>query len=109
MQIARASSKDLSMIRHAALFRLKHEKDSTSEASFLAAIRTLKVIPGVGNFELARETSPKNTFDYAVSMVFLDQAAYDAYNTHPQHVAFVEGRWIPEVAAFMEHDTVVLD
>ena len=41
-------------------------------------------------------------------MRFADQAAYDAYNVHPRHVAFVETRWIPEVAEFMEHDTVVL-
>ena len=39
-------------------------------------------------------------------MTFADQAAYDGYNNHPSHVSFVQGRWIPEVAAFMEHDTV---
>ncbi len=97
------------MIRHAALFRLKHAKGTPQEKSFLAAIRELKAIPGVGQFELARETSPKNEFDYAVSMVFADQAAYQSYNDHPLHVAFVQGRWILEVAAFMEHDTVALD
>ena len=26
----------------------------------------------------------------------------------PRHVAFVQGRWIPEVAEFMEHDTSAL-
>jgi heme-degrading monooxygenase HmoA len=96
------------MIRHAAIFRLKHAKGSPEENSFLAAIRELKTIPGVGDFELARETSPKNEFDFAVSMMFRDQAAYDAYNVHPLHVSFVQGRWIPEVAAFMEHDTVAI-
>jgi quinol monooxygenase YgiN len=94
------------MIRHAALFRLKESKGSAAEASFLAALTTLRTIPGVQEFLVSRETSPKNPFDYAVSMTFADQAAYDAYNTHPQHVAFVQGRWVPEVAEFMEHDTV---
>ena len=42
-------------------------------------------------------------------MRFADQAAYDAYNDHPRHVAFVRDRWVPEVAAFMEHDTVPLE
>ena len=30
------------------------------------------------------------------------------YNNHPAHVAFVRDRWVPEVAAFMEIDYVVL-
>lgn len=96
------------MIRHAALFRLKHAKGSVEEKSFLAALERLRFIPGVEAFEIAREVSPKNDFDYAISMIFADQQAYDGYNSHPDHVAFVQGRWLPEVAAFMEHDTVAL-
>lgn len=96
------------MIRHAALFRLNHAAGSPEERSFLTALAGLSSIPGVQEFQIARETSPKNDFDYAVSMIFADQAAYDAYNVHPLHVDFVQNRWIPEVAAFMEHDTVVL-
>ena len=96
------------MIRHAALFRLKHAAGSAEEAGFLAALSGLRAIPGVEGFEIARETSPKNDFDFAVSMSFADQAGYDAYNSHPLHLAFVEGRWLPEVAAFMEHDTVAI-
>jgi heme-degrading monooxygenase HmoA len=94
------------MIRHAAIFRLKHAKGSAEEKSFLAALGELHNIPGVENFEIARETSPKNALDFAVSMIFADQAAYDGYNNHPSHVACVQSRWIPEVAEFMEHDTV---
>lgn len=96
------------MIRHAAIFRLVHPKGSAQEVSFLAALAGLSAIPGVGAFEIAREISPKNDFDFAVSMIFVDAPAYEAYNTHPDHVAFVQSRWIPEVAAFMEHDTVAL-
>ena len=96
------------MIRHAALFRLKHAAGSVAEADFLAALAGLAAIPGVQDFEIARETSPKNAFAFAVSMRFSDQAAYDGYNAHPAHVAFVQGRWLPEVAEFMEHDTVAL-
>ena len=96
------------MIRHAALFRLKHAAGSPEEAAFLTAAAGLRAIPGVGDFQIAREVSPKNDYDFALSMTFSDQTAYDAYNTHPDHVAFVRGRWLPEVAAFMEHDTVAL-
>ena len=96
------------MIRHSAIFRLKHAAGSVEEASFLSALADLENIPGVQDFAIWRETSPKNSFTFAVSMIFADQAAYDAYNTHPLHVAFVEGRWLHEVAEFMEHDSVLL-
>lgn len=96
------------MIRHAALFTLSHGPGSPEEAAFLEALAALGSIPGVENFEIAREVSPKNDYRFAVSMRFADQAAYDAYNAHPLHRDFVETRWLPEVAAFMEHDTVAL-
>ena len=61
-------------------------------------------IPGVEKFERLRQVSPKNGYAFGFSMEFADQAAYDGYNRHPDHVAFVEGRWIPEVAEFLEID-----
>jgi Stress responsive A/B Barrel Domain len=39
-------------------------------------------------------------------MEFADQAAYDTYNDHPIHVAFVRDRWKMEVSDFMEIDYV---
>ncbi len=66
------------MIRHAALLRLRHLKGSAEEAGFLKGIATLADIPGVRDFVLWSETSPKNPFTIAVSMVFADQAAHDA-------------------------------
>ena len=96
------------MIRHAALFRLSHPAGSAAEADFLRALAALESISGVEAFQIARETSPKNPYTFAVSMNFADQAAYRHYNDHPQHVAFVQDRWLPEVAEFMEHDTEAL-
>ncbi len=37
-------------------------------------------------------------------MEFADRAAYAAYDAHPNHVAFVRDRWVPEVAKFLEID-----
>jgi hypothetical protein len=61
------------MIRHIVPFRLKHTKGSAEEAGFLAANRKLADIPGVEQFELLRQISPKNDFDFCVSMAFADQ------------------------------------
>ncbi len=92
------------MIRHTVAFRLRHEKGSAAEAQFLADAVLLAAIPGVEAFERLRQVSAKNGFDYGFSMEFADQAAYDGYNSHPDHVAFVRDRWIPEVAEFLEID-----
>ena len=92
------------MIRHTVVFRLKHPPGSAEEKAFLAAAKALAAIPGVEKFEQLREVSPKNGYAFGFSMEFADQAAYDLYNRHPVHVAFVEGRWIPEVAEFLEID-----
>jgi hypothetical protein len=48
----------------------------------------------------------KNTFTFGLSMEFASQQDYDAYNTHSDHVHFVEARWKPEVLDFIELDYV---
>ena len=55
-----------------------------------------------------REVSPKNDYRYALTMEFQDAAAYQAYNEHPDHVAFVSQRWEAEVADFLGIDSVAL-
>ena len=92
------------MIRHTVVFKLKHAAGSGEEKSFLETAKILAAIPGVEKFEQLRQTSKKNNYDYGFLMEFADQAAYSAYNDHPDHTAFVQDRWIPEVAAFMEID-----
>jgi heme-degrading monooxygenase HmoA len=100
--------KEFEMIRHTVVFRLKHAQGSAAEAEFLSSAMILKTIPGVQAFERLRQVSPKNDYTFGFSMEFADQAAFEAYNIHPDHVAFVRGRWIPEVAAFMEIDYTAL-
>jgi hypothetical protein len=92
------------VIRHTVAFRLKHEAGSPEEISFLKDALVLEAIPSVRNFEQLRQTSPKNDFTLGFSMEFEDQAGYNAYNVHPDHVAFVRARWIPEVESFLEID-----
>ena len=83
---------------------MRHEPGSDAEGSFLAAATKLAEIPGVEQFEVLREVSPKNDFRFGISMELADDAAYAAYNAHPDHVRFVEERWIPEVVNFLEID-----
>ncbi len=92
------------MIRHTVAFRLKHARSSAEEKKFLEAGKKLARIPGVQKFEALNQVSPKNDFTFGFSMEFADQAAYDGYNNHPDHVAFVRDLWVPEVADFLEID-----
>jgi hypothetical protein len=88
-------------IRHTVVFALR---DPEGAADFLAAAQKLAAIPGVAEFEILDEVSPKNGYRYGISMEFAGRDAYDAYNGHPDHVRFVQERWLPEVADFLEID-----
>ena len=92
------------MIRHTVAFRLRHPPGSPEEAAFLHTARGLADIPGVQKFEQLRQVSRKNGYRFGFSMEFADQAAYDGYNSHPLHVAFVRDRWTSEVEEFLELD-----
>lgn len=92
------------MIRHTVAFRLKHPRTSREEKAFLDDATILASIPSVLKFERYNQVSGKNSFTHGFSFDFADQAGYDAYNSHPDHVAFVRDRWVPEVADFLEID-----
>jgi heme-degrading monooxygenase HmoA len=92
------------MIRHTVVFKLIHPKDSTEEKVFLDTIKNLSTIPGVQKFELLKQTGKKNNYDYGLSMEFETGKAYEDYNQHPDHRAFVQTFWINEVRDFLEID-----
>jgi len=96
------------MVRHTVAFKLKHAAGSAAEKDFLAKAGELASIPGVAKFEITRQVSAKNPYAYGIAMEFADQAAYEGYNDHPEHVAFVRDRWLPEVEGFLEADFVAL-
>ena len=91
-------------IRHTVVFTLSHPEGSQEEADFLATAARLSAIEGVEEFEILRETSPKNDYRFGISMEFDGPDAYAAYNEHPDHVRFVNERWLPEVSDFLEVD-----
>jgi hypothetical protein len=93
-------------IRHTVAFTLGHPAGSSKERDFLEAAERLALIPGVEAFELLAEVSPKNGYRFGISMEFADRAAYANYNEHPDHVSFVQQRWLAEVSDFLELDYV---
>ena len=91
-------------VRHTVAFTLLHEEGSAEEHDFLEAAERLASILGVEAFELLAEVSPKNGYRFGISMEFADRSAYDRYNEHPDHIRFVQQRWLAEVSEFLELD-----
>ncbi|MRN54553.1 Dabb family protein [Paenibacillus monticola] len=92
-------------IRHIALFTLKYSAGAPEIQDFLKdGADILSVIPVVQNFEVLRQVSAKCEYDFGFSMEFENQGAYETYNNHPSHQAFVKGRWDTEVVKFQEID-----
>jgi hypothetical protein len=91
-------------IRHTVAFTLAHPEGSAAERDFLESAERLALIPGVEVFELLAEVSPKNGYRFGISMEFADGAAYEGYNEHPDHMRFVQDRWLTEVSDFLELD-----
>ncbi|WP_434750956.1 Dabb family protein [Paenibacillus amylolyticus] len=97
----------MSRITHMVTFSLYAGKDTTEAEVFLKESKeALAAITGVETFQVLRQVSAKNEFDYSFSMEFADQAAYDAYNDHPVHRQYVAERWEKEVSRFQEIDLV---
>ena len=91
-------------MEHTVTFRLKHAAGSEAEADFLSAAAELASLPGVTDFQIRYQVSPKNTHTFGISMNFDSEEKFQTYGDHPLHVAFVENRWIPEVEDFQEAD-----
>ena len=92
------------MIEHTVTFSLIHDFKSAPERRFLADAEQLAAIPGVLNFEIRRQTNPKNPHTWCISMRFDSHALYEAYSHHPAHQSFIENRWLTEVSDFQEAD-----
>jgi hypothetical protein len=84
------------MLVHSVYFWLKPDLSEAQRAAFFTALQTLGTVPGVQNFHHGRPAGvpPRpvvdRTFDHAITCVFADVAAHDAYQVHPVHLAFVE-------------------
>ena len=92
-------------IQHMVIFNLKHDKNAPETLTFIKdGKRILRAVPGVRNFQAFAQVSKKNDYDFGFSMVFSGPAEYEKYNTHSDHVGFVEQRWKKEVSRFLEID-----
>ena len=97
------------MIRHSVIFKLKNSLNTDEIRAFFDAVDALKRIDFVHNFEVLKQISPKNTFEYGISMEFETAERYDFYSNHPDHVHFVQHFWLNTVEDFLEIDYAPLE
>jgi Stress responsive A/B Barrel Domain len=97
-------------IRHTVAFALPFPEGSSEEAAFLRSARELASLPGVDDFVVLQRIGDQAAgLPWSLSMEFSDQAAFDGYNAHPLHRAFVETVWLPTVTSFAESDFITVD
>ncbi len=94
------------MIRHSVIFKLKPQLSTEEKQTFFDAVEKLASIPDVQKFEILKQISPKNKFEYGISMEFDTQKQYDIYSKHTAHQSFIQNFWIKSVENFLEIDYV---
>jgi hypothetical protein len=92
------------MIRHSVILKLKSSISPKDKQAFFVAVDKLGEIPDVQKFEVLKQTSPKNKFEYGISMEFENQEQYDIYSNHPIHIHFIQNFWMAHVEDFLEID-----
>jgi quinol monooxygenase YgiN len=81
------------MIKHIVMWKFREQAEGASKAVNLAKAKALleacaHIAPGTLKFEVAAAQSGLEcTYDLVMYSEFVDRAALDAYQNHPQHVA----------------------
>jgi hypothetical protein len=92
------------MIRHSVILKLKSDINSEDRQAFFEAVNKLTIIPNIQKFEILKQISSKNKFEYGISMEFDTQEQYDIYSNHPEHIFFIQNFWLKSVEDFLEID-----
>jgi len=85
------------MLIHAVYFWLKPDLSAAERAHFRAEVKKLQAVPTVERIyvgapaTIEKRDVTDRSFDLALTLVFKDGAAHDAYQVDPVHVAFVAG------------------
>lgn len=83
------------MFSHIVIFWTDPARPEAADELIAGANRYLRTIPGVLHFHVGKMVaSPRpvveQSYQVALNLIFPDKAVHDAYQTHPQHVEFVE-------------------
>ena len=83
------------MFVHTVFFWLRHPENQDDHTALRAGLESLKQVADIsvvyiGTPAETRRPVIDHTYDFSLTLVFADQAAHDAYQVHPAHLAFVD-------------------
>jgi hypothetical protein len=85
------------MLIHSVYFWLKEGLSAAERSHFSDEVRKLAAVPSVTKLyvgspsKIAERAVTDRSFDVALTIIFADGPAHDAYQVDPIHLAFVEG------------------
>ena len=96
----------MKMIKHSVIFSFKEGLTIDQKHFFFEGAKQLSGIVGVHAFEIAKQVSSKNSYEYSIAMEFDSYESYELYVSHPLHELFIEKYWVSFVDDFLEIDLV---
>ena len=90
-----SAKKETGNFSHIVIFWTDPKNPQAADELIAGANQYLKPIPGVLQFHVGKMVPSHRdvvdqSYQVALNLVFPDKASQDAYQLHPQHVAFVE-------------------
>ena len=109
LQLQPTAAASSQTIEHIVIIWLKQPGNTDAQNTIIKASQALKTIPGVmalksGKAVPSQRTIVDSSFDVALIISFADQAALDAYLTHPLHLQLLEETIKPLVDRFRVYD-----
>jgi len=97
------------MFSHIVIFWTDSNQPHAADKLLAGAVKYLKGIPGVLQFHAGKMVPSHRavvdqSYQVALNLVFADKAAQDAYQTHPQHLEFVEKVFKPLCTKLLVYD-----
>jgi len=97
------------MFSHVVIFWTNPAKPQAADELVAAAQRYLKPIPGIAHFHVGKMVPSHRavvdqSYQVALNVVFTDKQAQDNYQTHPQHLEFVEQAFKPNCVKCVVYD-----
>jgi hypothetical protein len=101
--------KTTTMFSHVVIFWADPDKPDAADELVAGAKKYLTSIPGVLQFHVGRMAPSHRrvvdqTYQIALNITFPDKQAQDAYQTHPQHLEFVERVFKPNCMKVVVYD-----
>jgi hypothetical protein len=97
------------MFSHVVIFWANPDKPQAADALVAGAKQYLQSIPGVAQFHVGKMVPSQRpvvdqSYQVALNVIFPDQQSQEAYQTHPQHVEFLEKVFKPNCRQVVVYD-----